>query len=95
MKFLHISDLHIGKRLHEQSLLEEQKYILAELVKIACEQSVNAVLVAGDVYDRSIPPVDAVDILDDFITELAEKNINIFIIAGNHGRAWTLCTTPT
>jgi len=87
MKFLHISDLHIGKRLHEQSLIEEQKHILGEIVKIVSEQSVQSVLIAGDVYDRSIPPVDAVDIFDDFITELAEKNINIFIIAGNHDSA--------
>lgn len=87
MKFLHISDLHIGKRLCEQSLLAEQRHILGELVKIACEKSVHAVLIAGDVYDRSVPPVDAVDIFDDFITELTEKNISVIIIAGNHDSA--------
>lgn len=87
MRFMHISDLHIGKRLHEQSLIEEQGYMLGELVRIAHEQSIRAVLIAGDVYDRSIPPVDAVDMLDDFITELAESDIGVFIIAGNHDSA--------
>ena len=87
MRLLHISDLHIGKRLHEQSLLEEQRHILGELVKTAREQSARAALIAGDVYDRSIPPVEAVDMLDDFITELAESDISVFIIAGNHDSA--------
>ena len=87
MKFLHISDLHIGKRLHEQSLIEEQKYMLGELLRITLEQLIDAVLIAGDVYDRSVPPVNAVDMLDDFITELADNNISVFIIAGNHDSA--------
>jgi exonuclease SbcD len=87
VKFLHISDLHIGKRLHEQPLIDEQRYILAELLRIARERMVDAVLIAGDVYDRSVPPVDAVDVFDDFITELSEAGIAVFVIAGNHDSA--------
>ena len=75
MKFLHTGDLHIGKVLHEMSLLEDQKYILKEIVTIAEEEKVDAVIIAGDVYDRSIPAVEAVSLLDEFLTELAEKEI--------------------
>jgi exonuclease SbcD len=84
MKFLHIADLHIGKRLHEQPLINEQRRVLGELLRIAQDRSAQAVLIAGDVYDRSIPPVDAVEAFDDFITELSERGISVFIIAGNH-----------
>lgn len=84
MKFLHTGDLHIGKVLHEMSLLEDQKYILKEIVKIAEQEKVDAVIVAGDVYDRSIPAVEAVSLLDEFLTDLSERNIMVLIISGNH-----------
>lgn len=84
MKFLHTGDLHIGKVLHEMSLLEDQKYILKEIVKIAEQEKVDAVVVAGDVYDRSIPAVEAVSLLDEFLTDLSERNIMVLIISGNH-----------
>ncbi len=84
MKFLHTGDLHIGKVLHEMSLLEDQKYILKEIVKIAEQEKVDAVVVAGDVYDRSIPAVEAVSLLDEFLTDLSERNIVVLIISGNH-----------
>lgn len=84
MKFLHTGDLHIGKVLHEMSLLEDQKYILKEIVTIAEEEKVDAVIIAGDVYDRSIPAVEAVSLLDEFLTELAEKEIMVLAISGNH-----------
>ena len=87
MRFLHTSDLHIGKRLHEQSLISEQTDMLSDLIRIAREQSVDAVLIAGDVYDRSVPSLEAVDLFDDFITGLADMGISVFFIAGNHDSA--------
>lgn len=87
MKFLHTSDLHIGKRLHEQSLIDEQRYMLLEIIKAVHEQSIQAVLISGDVYDRSVPPLDAVNLFDDFITKLTEFGMTVFIIAGNHDSA--------
>lgn len=90
MKFLHTSDLHIGKRLHETSLLEDQKYILNQIIKIAKDQKVDAVLISGDVYDKSIPQADAVTIFDRFITELSNCEIKVFMISGNHDSAQRL-----
>jgi len=87
MRFLHTSDLHIGKRLHEQSLINEQKEMLADIIQITQEQSVDAILIAGDVYDRSVPSIEAVDLFDDFITALSNLGISVFIIAGNHDSA--------
>ena len=65
MKFLHLSDLHLGKRVIEFSMLEDQKYILNEIIKIADSQKPDAVLIAGDVYDKGIPPLEAVSLFDD------------------------------
>lgn len=90
MKFLHTSDLHIGKRLHETSLLEDQKYILSQIVDIAKDKKVDAVLISGDVYDKSIPQADAVTIFDRFITELSNCEIKVFMISGNHDSAQRL-----
>lgn len=84
MKFLHTGDLHIGKTLHEFPLLEDQKYILKQIIEIAEAEKTDAVLLAGDIYDRSIPPVEAVSLLDDFLTELTSKNIMVLAVSGNH-----------
>lgn len=84
MKFLHLADLHIGKRVNEFLMLEEQEYALKQILKICEEKSVDTVLMAGDIYDRSIPVIDAVKIFDWFLTELNKKNIDVFIISGNH-----------
>ena len=84
MKFMHISDLHIGKRVNEFSMLEDQKVILSEIIKIATEQEVDGVIIAGDIYDKTVPSAEAVDVFDDFITELSSKEILLFIISGNH-----------
>ena len=65
MKILHLADLHLGKILQEQSLLEDQEYMLNEIINIIKEENVQAVLISGDVYDRSVPPADAVNLLDD------------------------------
>lgn len=85
MKFLHLSDLHIGKNLLEQSLIEDQKYILEEIIKKIKEEEIDAVLIAGDVYDRSVPSSEAVNLLDSFLnTLIKELKIKVFMIAGNH-----------
>ncbi len=87
MKFLHISDLHLGKRVNEFSMIEDQKYILKEILTIVNDQKPDGVLIAGDVYDRSIPTEDAMKLWDDFLVSLATKKIPVFAISGNHDSA--------
>lgn len=84
MKFLHTSDLHIGKKLFELSMLEEQKHALKQILKIALEEAVDAVVIAGDVYDRAVPSAEAVSLLDDFLTGFSEAQIPVIMISGNH-----------
>jgi len=84
MKFLHTADLHIGKKLFELSLIEDQKYILEQIAGIAEKEQVDAVLIAGDVYDRAVPSTEAVSLLDSFLTRLQEKGIPVIMISGNH-----------
>ncbi|MBR0104434.1 MAG: exonuclease SbcCD subunit D [Firmicutes bacterium] len=84
MKFMHLSDLHIGKRLNEFSLLEDQAHILDKILETAKNESVDAVIIAGDIYDRSVPSVEGVRLFDRFITALSEMGIYVFIISGNH-----------
>lgn len=85
MKILHLADLHLGKILQEQSLLEDQEYMLNEIIDIIKEEKIETILISGDVYDRSVPPADAVNLLDDFLRKLIkELKIKVFIISGNH-----------
>lgn len=84
MKFLHLADLHIGKRVNEFNMLEDQKFILERILKITDEVKPDTVLIAGDLYDRSVPVGEAVSLLDDFLTELAGRKIPVFAISGNH-----------
>lgn len=84
MKFLHTGDLHIGKSVNEFSMLEDQKHILMQITDIACEEHVDAVVIAGDVYDRAIPSTEAVELLDEFLTDLLAKEIPVVMISGNH-----------
>ena len=84
MKFLHISDLHIGKRVNEFSMIEDQKYILSRIIEIADEERSDGVLIAGDVYDKPVPSAEAVQLFDWFLTELAGRRKKVFIISGNH-----------
>lgn len=84
MKFLHTADLHIGKKLFEMSLIEDQKYILGQIADIAVARQVDAVVIAGDVYDRAVPSTDAVTLLDNFLTGLQEQGIPVIMISGNH-----------
>jgi len=87
MKLLHLADLHIGKRVYEYSMLEEQKAALLQAFQMAKEHRVDAVLIAGDVYDKTIPTIDGVKLFDTFLTELKNENIPTFIISGNHDSA--------
>ena len=68
MKFIHLSDLHLGKRVNEFSMLEDQKYILLKILQIIKSEKPDGVLIAGDIYDKSIPPAEAVQLFDDFLT---------------------------
>ena len=87
MKFLHISDLHIGKRVNEFSMIEDQKYILRQIKKIALEKQVDAVMIAGDIYDKPVPSAEAVQLFDQFLTELADCGKKVFAVSGNHDSA--------
>lgn len=84
MKFIHISDLHIGKRLNEFSMLEDQEYILKKIIEIVDLHSLDAVFIAGDIYDKSVPSAEAVQVFDDFLFNLSKRNLSVFIISGNH-----------
>ena len=87
MKFLHLADLHLGKRVNDFSLLEDQEFILQQLLEIAERENVDAVVIAGDVYDKSTPSEQAVMLLDTFLVNLSRKHITVFLIAGNHDSA--------
>ncbi|MBP3927836.1 MAG: exonuclease SbcCD subunit D [Clostridium sp.] len=84
MKLIHLSDLHIGKRVNEFSMLEDQKYILAQILTIIDKERPDGVILAGDIYDKPVPPAEAVKVLDDFLTELAKRQLTVFVISGNH-----------
>lgn len=87
MKFLHLSDLHIGKKVNEISMLEDQEYILNEILNMIKTHKPNAVIIAGDIYDKSIPPTGAVELLDDFFVSLSKLNVKTYAISGNHDSA--------
>lgn len=84
MKLVHLSDLHLGKRVCEFSMLEQQKYILDRIIDIVSEEKPDAVLIAGDIYDKPVPPAEAVELFDDFLVKLAERGTEVFAISGNH-----------
>ena len=84
MKLIHLSDLHIGKRVNEISMIEDQEYILLQILQIVDEEKADAVLIAGDVYDKSVPSAEAVTLFDDFLCRLAKRQIPVLIISGNH-----------
>ena len=87
MKLIHLSDLHIGKRVNEFSMIEDQKYILNQILEIIREEEPDAVLIAGDIYDKSVPSAEAVEVFDDFLVSLAEAELPVFLISGNHDSA--------
>ena len=87
MKFIHLSDLHLGKRLNEFSLIEDQEYILNKIINIIDDEKPDAVIIAGDIYDKPVPPAEAVRLFDDFLCSLALRRLQVFVISGNHDSA--------
>ncbi|MCF0142846.1 MAG: exonuclease SbcCD subunit D [Parasporobacterium sp.] len=87
MKFFHLSDLHLGKRLNDFSMYEDQEYILTKIINLADEHKPEGVIIAGDVYDKSMPSAEAVELFDRFLVRLADRDIKVFVISGNHDSA--------
>ena len=84
MKLIHLSDLHLGKRVNEYSMLEDQKFILQRILETIDDEKPDGVLIAGDIYDKSVPSAEAVSLFDWFLVALAKKNLQVFVISGNH-----------
>ncbi len=84
MKMIHLSDLHLGKRLNEFNLIEDQKTILEQILRIIEEERPDTVIIAGDVYDKSVPSAEAVTLFDWFLCQLADQKLQVFVISGNH-----------
>lgn len=84
MKLMHLSDLHLGKLVLEQSMIDDQKYILNQIIEIVKKEQVDIVLIAGDVYDKSIPTIEAVNLFSNFLTKLYKLKVLVFVISGNH-----------
>lgn len=87
MKFIHLSDLHLGKRVNEFSMIEDQKDILIKIINIIDEEKPDGILIAGDVYDRSVPSEEAMQLWDDFLNRLAKRRVDVYVISGNHDSA--------
>ncbi len=87
MKFVHLSDLHLGKRIYETSLIEDQQYILQQILEIIDSEQPDGVLIAGDIYDKAVMPVEAVTLFDDFLNALHKRSLRVYIISGNHDSA--------
>ena len=84
MKLIHLSDLHLGKRVNEFSMLEDQRDILTKCLEIIDREEPDAVILAGDIYDKPVPPAEAVQLFDDFLYSLARRELQVFVISGNH-----------
>lgn len=84
MKLFHLSDLHLGKRVNEFSMLEDQADILTKILRLADEEAPDGILIAGDIYDKSVPSAEAVELLDDFLYRLSLRGTQVFLISGNH-----------
>ena len=84
MKLIHLSDLHLGKRVNEVSMIEDQEYILHQIIRIIKDEKADAVLLSGDIYDKSVPSAEAVTLFDEFLSRLAQMKVQVFAISGNH-----------
>ena len=84
LKLLHLSDLHLGKRVNEFSMLEDQEYILKKILTVVDDEQPDAVLIAGDVYDKSVPSAEAMQLLESFLYSLVKRKLQVFVISGNH-----------
>lgn len=84
MKFIHLSDLHLGKRVNEFSMIDDQRYILTKIINIIDDEEPDGIIIAGDIYDKSVPSAEAVELFDDFLVRLAKRRLQVFAISGNH-----------
>ena len=84
MKVLHLGDLHLGKSVNDFNMIDDQRYILEQVLMMIRDQGIEALLLAGDIYDRSVPSEEAVQLLDYFLCQLSEIGVDTFIISGNH-----------
>ena len=84
MKLIHLSDLHLGKRVYDFNPLEDQAYILKEILKVIDTEEPDGVIIAGDIYDKSVPSTEAVELLDEFLVQLSRRDLQVFLISGNH-----------
>ncbi len=87
MKIMHLGDLHIGKRVNEFSMIEDQRYILTKILNIIDKELVEVVIIAGDIYDKSIPTIEAVEVFDEFLVKLVKRKLKVLMISGNHDSA--------
>lgn len=87
MKLMHLSDLHLGKRVNEFSMIEDQKYILGQILEVADSVRPDGVIIAGDIYDKPVPSAEAVQLFDEFLCQLASRSLQVFVISGNHDSA--------
>ena len=87
MKFIHLGDLHIGKRVNEFSMIKDQEFVLEQIFDIANNEKVDAIFISGDVYDKAVPSLEAVTLFDKFITKVVSNNMKIYMISGNHDSA--------
>lgn len=87
MKFMHLGDLHIGKRVNDFLMLNDQEYVLEQIIDIIGKEKIDGVLIAGDVYDKQVPSLEAINLFDDFLTRIANMDVKVFIISGNHDSA--------
>ena len=87
MKLLHLSDLHLGKRVNEFSMIDDQRHVLDQILRVIDAERPDAVLIAGDVYDKPVPTAEAVALLDWFLVELSGRQLQVFVISGNHDSA--------
>lgn len=93
MRFLHTADWHIGKKLHGYDLLEDQREIINQIIEIAEKEAVDAIVIAGDLYDRSVPSVEAVELLNKKLIEMnLEKKFPVLAVSGNHDSSTRLAT---
>ncbi|MBD5401783.1 exonuclease SbcCD subunit D [bacterium] len=84
MKFMHLADLHIGKRVNEFSMIDDQKYILSQIISLVKAENLDGVIIAGDIYDKSIPSIEAIEVFENFIEQLVRLNVPAYIVSGNH-----------
>lgn len=84
MKLIHLSDLHLGKRVNEFSMMDDQEYILTKIINIIDEEKPDGVMIAGDIYDKSVPSAEAVQLFDRFLVLLSKRGLQVFVISGNH-----------